>query len=132
DYVYSSTDQAASISSGSYLMDGMIVAPCSMKTLASIKSGLADNLVARAADVTLKEQRKLVLLPREMPLSGLHLENMLSLSRFGVVMLPPVLTFYNTPSTIDEMINHIIARTLDQFRIDNSFTRRWAGVGNDG
>src|SRR5690625_2698503 len=128
DYVYSSSDQAANISSGSYIMDGMIVAPCSMKTLASIKTGLADNLVARAADVTIKEQRKLVLLPRELPLSSIHLDNMLYLSQLGVVMIPPMLTFYNKPETIDDMINHVVARTLDQFGIENSFTRRWKGV----
>src|SRR5690606_23573976 len=93
--VYSSNDQAAKISSGSFRVDGMIVAPCSMKTLSSIAHGMADNLIARAADVTLKERRKLVMLPREAPLNDIHIENMLKLSRMGVVMFPPVPAFYN-------------------------------------
>lgn len=123
--VYSSADQAAKISSGSFKVDGMIVAPCSMKTLASIAHGLADNLITRAADVTLKERRKLVMLPREAPLNDIHIENMLKLSRMGAVMFPPMPAFYNFPKTIDDIINHTISRLLDQFKIENDLTKRW-------
>jgi 4-hydroxy-3-polyprenylbenzoate decarboxylase len=123
--VYSSADQAAKISSGSFHVDGMIIAPCSMKTLSSVAHGLAVNLVSRAADVTLKERRKLVMVPRETPFNDIHLENMLKLSRMGVVMLPPVPGFYNHPKTIDDIVNHTIARILDQFHIENNLTTRW-------
>ena len=124
-FVHSPMNQAAPISSGSFRMDGMIVAPCSMKTLAAIRTGYAEGLIARAADVILKERKKLVLLTRETPLNDIHLENMLTLSRMGAVILPPVPAFYNKPSSIDDMVNHIVARTLDQFDIDNTLTRRW-------
>lgn len=123
--VHRSNNQAAIISSGSFITDGMIVAPCSMKSLAAISHGYADNLLSRAADVVLKEQRKLVLIPRESPLSAIHLENMLKLSRLGVSIVPPMPAFYNHPQTIDDIVNHTIARTLDQFGIDNSLTQRW-------
>lgn len=118
-------NQAASISSGSFRVDGMIIAPCSMKTLASIRVGFAEGLLGRAADVILKERKKLVLLVRETPLSDIHLENMLALSRMGAVILPPMPAFYNKPTTLDDMVNHIVARTLDQFGIDNTLTKRW-------
>ncbi|WAH40540.1 UbiX family flavin prenyltransferase [Alicyclobacillus fastidiosus] len=123
--VHKEDNQAASISSGSFLTDGMIVAPCSMKTLAAIRVGYADALIGRAADVVLKERRKLVLITRECPLSDIHLENMLHLSRMGAVILPPVLTFYNRPRSLDDAVNHVVARTLDQFGIDNDWTKRW-------
>ncbi|WP_017727776.1 non-oxidative hydroxyarylic acid decarboxylases subunit B [Halalkalibacterium ligniniphilum] len=123
--VHGSMNQAASISSGSFRVDGMIIAPCSMKTLASIRAGMADGLLGRAADVMLKERKKLVLLTRETPLSAIHLENMLGLSRMGVTIIPPVPAFYNHPKSIDDIVNHIVARTLDQFDIDNSLTKRW-------
>lgn len=128
-HVYAPTNQAASISSGSFQTDGMIIAPCSMKTLAAIRIGYADNLISRAADVTLKERKKLVVLPREMPLSDIHLDNMLAVSRAGAVIFPPMLTFYNRPSTLDDMINHVVARTLDQFSIESNLTKRWATPG---
>ena len=115
----------AAVSSGSFRHDGMIIAPCSMKTLAGIANGLETNLVIRAAGVTLKEQRKLILLPRETPLTPIHLENMLKLSRIGVVIMPPVPAFYNKPKSIDEIVNHTIARVLDHLRIDNDLTKRW-------
>lgn len=118
-------NQAASISSGSFPTDGMIIAPCSMKTLAAITHGLAENLVHRAADVMIKERRKLVLVPRETPLSPIHLKNMLTLSQLGVQMVPPMPAFYNRPQNLDDMVNHIVARVLDQFGIENSLTRRW-------
>jgi 4-hydroxy-3-polyprenylbenzoate decarboxylase len=124
-YNYSESNQAAVVSSGSFITNGMIIAPCSMKSLAAISYGLADNLLARAADVIIKENRRLVIIPRESPLSAIHLENMLRLSKLGVTILPPMPAFYNKPKTIDDIINHTVARTLDQFGIDNNITKRW-------
>lgn len=124
---YRENDQAAAISSGSFRVDGMVVAPCSMKTLAAIRAGYSDGLIARAADVTLKEQRKLVLVPREAPLNAIHLENMLALTRAGALMLPPMPAFYNNPKTIDDIVNHSVSRILDQFSLDNQITKRWTG-----
>ncbi|MFY9414964.1 MAG: UbiX family flavin prenyltransferase, partial [Tepidanaerobacteraceae bacterium] len=118
----------AAVSSGSFRHDGMIIAPCSMKTLAGIANGLETNLVIRAAGVTLKEQRKLIILPRETPLTPIHLENMLKLSKIGVVIMPPVPAFYNKPKSIDEIVNHTIARVLDHLRIDNDLTKRWGNT----
>ena len=122
---YSEHDQAAAISSGSFRVDGMVIVPCSMKTLAAIRCGYGDGLIARAADVTLKEQRKLVLVPRESPLNAIHLENMLALTRAGAMMLPPMPAFYNKPATTDDIINHCVSRILDQFGLDNELTQRW-------
>lgn len=124
---YSEYDQAAAISSGSFRVDGMIIAPCSMKTLAAIRCGYGEGLIARAADVTLKEQRKLVMVPRETPLNAIHLENMLALTRAGALMLPPMPAFYNNPLTTDDIVNHTVSRLLDQFGLDNEYTRRWTG-----
>jgi flavin prenyltransferase len=123
--VHHPLNQAASISSGSFRVDGMVIAPCSMKTLSSIRHGFSEGLLGRAADVILKERKKLVILARETPLNDIHLENMLALSRMGAVIVPPVPAFYNKPTSIDEMVNHIVARTLDQFDIENSLTKRW-------
>ncbi|HCC5834528.1 non-oxidative hydroxyarylic acid decarboxylases subunit B [Citrobacter farmeri] len=128
DFCHSPADQAATISSGSFRTDGMIVIPCSMKTLAGIRAGYADGLVGRAADVVLKEGRKLVLVPREMPLSTVHLENMLALSRMGVAMVPPMPAFYNHPQTVDDITQHIVARVLDQFALEYPLARRWQGL----
>ncbi len=125
---YSTNDQGAAISSGSFVTSGMVVAPCSMRTLAAIANGQGDHLIHRAADVILKERRKLVLVVREMPLNDIHLENMLKLSRMGVVILPPVPAFYNHPHSIDEMVDHIVMRILDQFDIHLGLTERWDGV----
>lgn len=125
---YAPDDQGAAISSGSFLTRGMVVAPCSMGTLAAIAHGQADNLIHRAADVILKERRKLVLVVREAPLSEIHLENMLKLARMGVVILPPVPAFYNHPRTLDDMLNHFIMRILDQLDIHVELARRWDGV----
>jgi len=126
--VHSIANQAASIASGSFPVDGMVIVPCSMKRLAHIRHGLADDLLCRAADVTLKERRKLVLVTREMPLSEIHLENMLALARMGVVIMPPTLSFYNRPSSLDDVIHYIVARTLDQFGLEAEFGQRWHGV----
>src|SRR2546428_10288211 len=121
-------DQGAAISSGSFITLGMVVVPCSMRTLAAIANGLADNLVHRAADVILKERRKLVLVVRESPFNDIHLENMLKLSRMGVVILPPVPAFYNHPQSLDDMINHVTMRILDQFDIHLEVMNRWDGT----
>ncbi|HEY8224626.1 MAG TPA: UbiX family flavin prenyltransferase [Pyrinomonadaceae bacterium] len=121
-------NQGAPISSGSFLTKGMVIAPCSMRTLGAIASGVGDNLITRAADVTLKERRKLVLLIREAPFNDIHIENMLKLSRMGVVILPPVPAFYNHPRTIDDIVNHVVQRTLDQFDIHIDVVARWDGV----
>jgi flavin prenyltransferase len=120
--------QGAAISSGSFVTLGMVIAPCSMRTLAAIAHGLGDNLIHRAADVVLKERRKLVLVVRESPFSEIHLENMLKLARMGVVILPPVPAFYNNPQNLDDMINHIAMRVIDQFDIHLDVINRWDGV----
>jgi 4-hydroxy-3-polyprenylbenzoate decarboxylase len=124
---YAPGDMGAVISSGSFRTDGMIIAPCSAKTLASIAHGYGDNLVHRAADVILKERRRLVLAVREAPLSEIHLENMLKLARMGAVILPPMPAFYNHPQTVDDVVEHTVARILDQFGIELPSTLRWAG-----
>ena len=129
---YPDSDQGAAISSGSFVTDGMIVAPCSMRTLAAIAHGQGDNLIHRAADVILKERRKLVLLVREAPFSDIHLENMLKLSRMGVAIIPPVPAFYNHPQTIDDIVNHIVIRILDQFDIHLDASTRWDGMMTTG
>jgi 4-hydroxy-3-polyprenylbenzoate decarboxylase len=120
-------NMAATISSGSFRTDGMVVAPCSMRTAAAIAHGAGDNLVHRAADVVLKEGRRLVLVPRESPLSEVHLENLLKLARMRVCILPPMPAFYNRPASLDDMVNHVVARVLDQFGLDAAFARRWDG-----
>ncbi len=125
--VHGSANMAATISSGSFKTEGMVIAPCSMRTLAAIAHGYGESLVHRAADVVLKERRKLVLVPRETPLSEIHLENMLKLARMGVTILPPMPAFYNRPSSVDDIVNHIVARVLDQFDIDAQFAKRWDG-----
>ena len=125
---YADSDQGAAISSGSFVTDGMVIAPCSMRTLAAIAHGQGDNLIHRAADVVLKERRKLVLMVRESPFNDIHLENMLKLSRMGVVIIPPVPAFYNHPQNLDEMINHIVMRALDQFGLHLDPVNRWDGI----
>jgi 4-hydroxy-3-polyprenylbenzoate decarboxylase len=125
---YGVTDQSAAISSGSFVTLGMVIAPCSMRTVAAIAHGLGDNLIHRAADVILKERRKLVLVVRESPFNEIHLENMLKLARMGVVILPPVPAFYNNPQNLDDMINHITMRVIDQFDIHLDVMNRWDGV----
>jgi len=125
-------DMGAAISSGSFRTDGMVIAPCSAKTLAAIATGVSENLVHRAADVVLKERRRLVLLAREAPLSEIHLENMLKLARMGAVVLPPLPAFYHQPRTIDEIVDHTVARVLDQFGLELRGAPRWSGEMNVG
>src|SRR4029434_1113640 len=116
--VYSPGDMGAAISSGSFRTEGMIVAPCSANTLAAIAHGVGEHLIHRAAAVILKERRKLVMVVRETPLSDIHLENMLKLSRMGSVVLPPMPAFYNHPRTVDDVVEHTVSRVLDQFGLD--------------
>lgn len=122
---YGESDQGAAISSGSFVTDGMLVAPCSVRTLAAIAHGHGDNLIHRAADVILKERRKLVLMVRETPLSDIHLENMLKLSRMGVVIMPPMPAFYTNPQSLDDVVNHTVMRALDQFGFHLDTADRW-------
>jgi flavin prenyltransferase len=128
DVVYAEGDQSAAISSGSFRVDAMVVAPCSMRTLAAIRHGLADNLITRAADVILKERRTLCLMPRETPLSAIHLENMLELARLGAGICPPMPAFYNHPDTVEDVVDHIAVRLLDQLGLDIDYPQRWAGL----
>jgi len=124
---YPPGDVGAAISSGSFPTDGMIVAPCSAKTLSAIACGYGDSLIHRAADVVLKERRKLVLAVREAPLSDIHLENMLKLSRMGVVIMPPLPAFYTLPKTLDDIVDHTVVRMLDQFGVSVPDAVRWTG-----
>lgn len=131
DFVHDNKNIAASISSGSFKTDGMIVIPCSMKTLSGIAAGYAENLLIRAVDVCLKENRKVVLVPREMPFGKIHLRNMKEASDLGCVIIPPILTFYNNPKTIEDQINHIIGKILMQFGLDYKKFIAWEGALDD-
>ena len=128
DVVHDNRDIGATIASGSFRTDGMLVAPCTMKTLAAIAIGLADNLVSRAADVVLKERRRLVLMVRETPLNLAHLRNMVTVTEMGGVIFPPVPAFYAHPADLDAMVNQTVGRMLDLFDIDSNLVRRWQGV----
>jgi len=132
DVVHSDKDIGASIASGSFQTDGMIVAPCSMKTLAAIATGFADTLVARAADVTLKERRRLLLLTRETPLNLVHLRNMVTVTEMGGIIFPPVPSFYAKLESLDAMIDQTVGRVLDLFGVDAGLVRRWQGLRADG
>ena len=125
DVYYSVMDLGAAISSGSFKTLGMIIAPCSMRTLAEIASGVTSNLLTRAADVVLKERRRLVLMTRESPLHAGHLENMLKVTNLGGIIAPPVPAFYNQPQTLDDIVNHSVGRVLDLFDIDVGCVQRW-------
>lgn len=124
---YEPSNMAAAVSSGSFLTEGMVVVPCTMHSVAAIAHGMGEHLVHRAADVVLKERRRLVLVARETPLSEIHLENLLKLSRMGVAIVPPMPAFYNHPQTVDDIVDHVVARVLDQFHLPAEFARRWTG-----
>ncbi len=124
-FFYKDSHMEAPIASGSFKTDGMLVVPCSMKTLSGIANGYANNLIERAADVVLKEGRVLLLSPREMPFSAIHLENMLKLARLGVTIAPPVPAFYHNPKTIDDMVNFVVGKLLDSLGIEHKLFKRW-------
>ncbi len=127
DQVHGISNQAASISSGSFKTDGMVIAPCSMKTLSGIANSSADSLLVRAADVVLKERRTLVLMPREVPLHVGHCKLLYEAAQLGAVIAPPMPAFYNRPKTIDDLVNHSIGRVLDLFGLDAGILKRWEG-----
>ena len=127
DVVHSDQDLAATIASGSFHTDAMIVAPCAMKTLSGIVNSYADNLLVRAADVILKEQRRLIIVPREMPLHVGHLRLLHEAAQMGVIVAPPMPAFYNHPESVDDIINHTVGRVLDLAGLDNDMVKRWAG-----
>lgn len=129
DVVHHPKDIGATLSSGSFITHGMVIAPCSMKTLGCIANGITDNLVSRAADVVLKERRKLILMVRESPLNLVHLRNMTTLSEMGAIIAPPVPAFYTQPQTIDDIVNHTVGRVLDSLNIDTvDCVKRWQGI----
>lgn len=127
DYYYTSNNMGAAIASGSYLVDAMVVVPASMKTVSAIAYGFGDNLIARAADVILKEQKKLIIVPRETPLSTIHLENLTKLSKMGVHIIPPIPAFYTQPQSIEDLITHQTMKLLDALGIENQLDQRWQG-----
>ncbi|WP_027866430.1 UbiX family flavin prenyltransferase [Massilia alkalitolerans] len=126
--VHRNRDIGASIASGSYQVDGMVIAPCSMKTLAAVAHGLSDNLVTRAADVMLKERRRLVLMVRETPFNLAHLRNMTAVTEMGGIVFPPLPSFYHRPATIEEMVEHTVDRAVDLLGLDNAHAPRWGGM----
>jgi 4-hydroxy-3-polyprenylbenzoate decarboxylase len=126
--VHKNREIGASIASGSFPTDGMVIAPCSMKTLAAVAHGLSDNLVARAADVILKERRRLILMVRETPFNLAHLRNMTAVTEMGGIVFPPLPSFYHRPATIEEMVDHSVARVLDLLGVENGLAPRWAGM----
>jgi flavin prenyltransferase len=127
---YSIEDIGARLASGSFLLDGMIIAPCSMKTLSALAHSYSDNLLTRAADVVLKERGKLVLLVRETPLHLGHLRNMARVTEMGAIVMPPIPAFYHRPQTIQDIVDHSVGKALDLFRIEHNLFRRWSGTGN--
>lgn len=127
DHAYPAEDLGACISSGSFETIGMVVMPCSMRSLAAVATGLTSDLVSRAADVTLKERRKLVLVPRETPLNLIHIRNMETVTLAGAVVLPPMPAFYHRPKSIDDLLAHTVGKVLDQFSIEHRLYERWAG-----
>ena len=128
DVMYPVRDIGSAIASGSFRCDGMVIAPCSMRTLAAVALGLSDNLITRAADVMLKERRKLILMVRETPLNLAHLRNMTSVTEMGGIVFPPVPGFYHRPQTIDEMVDHSVSRVLDLLRLPQADAVRWNGL----
>ncbi len=130
DVAHSVGDVGASIASGSFVCDGMVVAPCSAKTLAAIASGFSENLVSRAADVCLKERRRLILMVREAPLHLVHLRNMAAVTEMGGIIFPPTPAFYQHPATVEDIVDHSLARVLDLLGIEHSLSRRWGGLAD--
>jgi 4-hydroxy-3-polyprenylbenzoate decarboxylase len=128
DYIYEPDDLEAPLASGSFAVNGMVIIPASMKTIAALANGYNSNLVTRAADVQLKEKRKLIIVPRETPLHAIHLENMAKLSTVGAVILPAMPAFYHRPTTIDDLVNFIIGKVLDQLGVQNELFKRWTGA----
>ncbi|MBY0570962.1 MAG: UbiX family flavin prenyltransferase [Burkholderiaceae bacterium] len=128
DVVHHVRDVGASIASGSFQSDGMVIAPCSMKTLASVAHGMSDNLITRAADVVLKERRRLILMVRETPFNLAHLRNMTAVTEMGGVIFPPLPGFYHRPQSIQEMVDHTVGRVLDMFSLQHELTPRWQGL----
>lgn len=128
DQVHSNKDIAATLASGSFKTDGMVVAPCSMKTLSAIVNSYADSLLVRAADVVLKERRRLVLVPRETPLHTGHCELQFRASQYGAIIAPPVPAFYTKPQTIEDLVDHHVGRVLDLFDLDPGLVKRWPGL----
>lgn len=128
DVVYDERDMGAKIASGSFHHDGMAIVPASMKSVASIATGMGDTLIGRAADVTLKERRQLIIVPRESPFNQIHLENMLKLAQMGVEIIPPIPAFYNQPKTIEDIVNHTTEKLLDHLGIENELSPRWKGI----
>lgn len=127
--LYAADDIGAAIASGSFKADAMAVAPCSMKTLAAVACGLADNLLTRAADVTIKEARPLVLVPRETPLSAIHLENMLKLARLGVRIIPACPGFYHNPQGLGDLVDMVVGKVCDSLGVEHDLYKRWTGMG---
>ncbi len=126
-YLHNENDMFASIASGSYETAGMFVVPCSMKTLSTIANGYSSNLISRAADVTIKEGRKLIISPREMPFNAIHLENMLKLSRLGVTIAAPIPAFYHHPTTIEDIVDFLVGKILDCMKIKHNLYQKWSG-----
>ncbi|ATW27202.1 UbiX family flavin prenyltransferase [Candidatus Formimonas warabiya] len=130
NYVYPNQDMGAAISSGSFRHDGMVIIPASMKTVAALAHGFTDNLIHRAADVTMKEKRKLILVPRETPLHVIHLRNLLTLAEVGTAIIPPMPALYQKPVTVGEIVDHLVARVLDQLGVEHNMIHRWTGIPN--
>jgi polyprenyl P-hydroxybenzoate/phenylacrylic acid decarboxylase-like protein len=131
DVVHSVRDIGASVASGSFITEGMVIAPCSMKTLSGVAHAFSDNLITRAADVVLKERRRLVLLTREAPLNLAHLRNMVAVTEMGGIIFPPVPAFYSGAKTIDDLVNHSVGRVLDLFGVEHDSVKRWQGIKGD-
>jgi len=131
DVVHNVRDVGASVASGSFITEGMVIAPCSMKTLSGVAHAFSDNLITRAADVVLKERRRLVLITREAPLNLAHLRNMVAVTEMGGVIFPPVPAFYSKAKTIDDIVNHTVGRVLDLFNVQHETISRWQGMKSD-
>jgi 4-hydroxy-3-polyprenylbenzoate decarboxylase len=127
NHVYQMNDLLSPLSSGSFITDGMIIVPCSAKTLAGIANGYSDNLILRTAEVAIKQGRKLILVPRETPLSAIYLENMLKLARLGIVILPAMPAFYHNPKSINELVDFIVGKILDSLNVEHNLFKRWKG-----